>query len=367
MPELLLGIDVGTYSSKAALVRPDGRPLRVRTVSHGLEFPRPGWAEQDADRVWWADVVRLCHAVLDGGPYTGADVAAVAVSAIGPCMLALDTAGRPVRPGILYGIDTRASAEIALLESQLGAEEIMATTGMVLSSQAVGPKMLWMRRHEPELWHQTARVTTASAYLTFRLTAEHVIDRHTAGHFLPLTDMSTGGWLRTWWSSVLDRQELPRQAWSDELAGAVTMAAAAETGLRPGTPVAVGAVDALAEAVSAGVTRPGDLMIMYGSTAFFILVVDTPRPDSRLWTVPGAFAGQYNLAGGMASTGAVTRWFLDELGGSADYAQLFAEAADVPPGSGGLLLLPYFSGERTPLNDPAARGVIAGLTCQCSL
>jgi len=140
---------------------------------------------------------------------------------------------------------------------------------------------------------------------------------------------------------------------------------AAETGLKVGTPVAVGAVDALSEGISVGVVQPGDLMIMYGSTAFFILVLDKPVPDERMWNVGGAFEGQYNLAAGMATTGSLTRWFRDELAADLPddtaYQTLFDEVKTVPPGSNGLIVLPYFSGERTPINDPDARGLIIGL------
>ncbi len=110
------------------------------------------------------------------------------------------------------------------------------------------------------------------------------------------------------------------------------------------------------------VARPGDLMIMYGSTTFFILVQDAPTPTRTLWTVGGAFAGQVNLAGGMSTTGSLTQWFRDTLTDGQTYDTLFTQARDVPPGARGLLMLPYLSGERTPIYDPQARGVIAGLT-----
>jgi len=108
MGSLFLGIDIGTYSSKGALVEPDGHILKSHVVKHRMSIPHPGWAEQDADEVWWADTVTICRALLDGHPYTGEDVAALALSAIGPCMVPLDSRGRPVRPAILYGVDTRA-------------------------------------------------------------------------------------------------------------------------------------------------------------------------------------------------------------------------------------------------------------------
>lgn len=366
MGSLLLGIDVGTYSSKGVLVEPDGKVLRTEIVEHKMEVPRPGWAEQDAEAVWWGDVVKICHALLDGHPYSGDDVAGLAVSAIGPCLLPLDQSGKPLRKGILYGVDARASAEIEWLNQKLGEDNIYAFSGMALSSQAVGPKILWLQRHEPEVWQRTAHLTTASSYLIYRLTGEKVMDRHTASHYMPLMDIAKLEWSPRFADAVAPLDRLPRLGWSDELAGRVSALGAAETGLKVGTPVAVGAVDALSEGISVGAVQPGDLMIMYGSTAFFILVVDKPTPDLRMWTVAGAFPGQYNVAAGMSTTGSLTRWFRDELAADlpdeSAYATLFQQAESVTPGAGGLLVLPYFSGERTPINDPKARGVIAGLT-----
>jgi xylulokinase len=366
MSNLLLGIDVGTYSSKGVLVDPDGTVLKTHIVNHKMEIPHPGWAEQDADGVWWGDTVQICRALLDSYPYSGADIGGVALSAIGPCVLPLNKAGKPLRPGILYGVDTRASAEISYLNQKLGEETIYDFAGMTLSSQAGGPKILWIKNNEPEIWAQTAHITTASGYLVYKLTGEKVMDRHTASHYMPLIDIKKIEWSDRFADEIVRLDKLPRLGWSDETAGQVSVSGAAETGLKAGTPVAVGTVDALSEGISVGAVRPGDLMIMYGSTAFFILVLDMAVSDKRMWTVGGAFKGQYNLAAGMATTGSLTRWFRDELASDLPeetaYATLFAEAETVAPGAGGLLMLPYFSGERTPINDPNARGVIAGLT-----
>lgn len=366
MSGLLLGIDVGTYSSKGVLVEPDGTVLKTHVVEHKMDIPQQGWAEQDADAVWWADVVSICKVLLDGSPYSGDDVAGVALSAIGPCVLPLDEAGKPLRPGILYGVDTRASNEIEYLNQKLNEEAIYNFSGMTLSSQAAGPKILWIKNNEPEIWKRTAHITTASSYLVYRMTGEKVIDRHTASHYMPLIDINTLEWSERFSDEIVEIDKLPKLAWSDEIAGLVNQAGAEETGLKIGTPVAVGAVDALSEGISVGVTKPGDLMIMYGSTAFFILVLNTPVPDKRMWNVGGAFSGQYNLAAGMATTGSLTRWFRDELASDLPeeiaYQTLFDGAAKIKSGADGLIVLPYFSGERTPINDPKARGIIAGLT-----
>lgn len=360
-PELLLGIDVGTASSKGVLVTLEGEIVQSHVMPHGLSNPYPGHYEQDADAVWWHDVQAICHELLSG-EYSGENVVGVALSAIGPCLLPLDETGKPLRPGILYGLDARAGQQIASLEAEIGAAEILEFSQMALSSQAVGPKIRWLREHEPDVWTKTRRLTSASGYLTYRLTGRHVLNRHEASHFMPLYNPGTGAWDARYERHVGPVSLLPQLGWSDELAGTVTQEAAALTGLRFGTPVAVGAVDALSEALSVGVSRPGDLMIMYGSTTFFILVQDAPTPSESLWSVGGAYAGQFNLAAGMSTTGNLTGWFQQELAPGRTYAELFAAAAAVPAGADGLLLLPYFSGERTPINDPQARGVVAGLT-----
>jgi xylulokinase len=360
--ELLLGVDVGTASTKGVLVTLGGEVVAEHVVPHGLEVPRPGWAEQDAETVWWRDVVAVCRALL-GGRFSAADVAGVAVSAIGPCLLPVDADLRPLRKGILYGVDVRAAREIDELTAELGAEAVVEQGGMPFSSQAIGPKLRWLRRHERDVWDAAHTFHTASSWLVAKLTGASVMDRHTASHWLPLMDLRAGTWSPRFADGIAELERLPRLGWSDEPAGEVTRAAAAETGLRPGTPVAVGTVDALAEAISVGVVAPGELMVMYGSTTFFILVTERPHPDPRVWTTRGAFAGQFALAAGTATAGSLTAWFKDTLlGGQADFATLFDEAARVPAGAGGLLALPYFSGERTPIQDPDARGIVAGLS-----
>lgn len=359
---LLLGIDVGSYSTKAVLTDMSGRVLETRIAEHKMEFPQPGWAEHDADAVWWGDIVTVCKSLFEGGGYAGSDVAGVGISAVGPCLLPLDAAGRPLRPAILYGIDTRAKQEIAELSGQIDEEELLRFSGMTFTSQAIGPKMLWLKNNEPEVWQRTETFTTASSYVTYRLTGEHVIDRHTASHFMPFLDMNTLEWSDCFAGLITGTEFLPRLAWTDERAGVVSAEAALATGLAEGTPVNAGTIDVMADAISAGATDMGDLMLTYGSSISFILVLDAPRPDPRVWMTAGAFAGTYALSAGMSTSGSLTRWFRDELSGDATYEQLFSAVSGVAPGSEGLLFLPYMSGERTPLHDPNARGVIAGLS-----
>ena len=358
MTELVLGIDIGTASSKAVLADPDGRVVAEAERPHQLSLPRPGWAEHDADAVWWEDVVALCHEIVPG---MADRIRCVCVSGIGPCLLPADESGTPLRPAILYGIDTRATAEIAELSERYGEDEIVGRCGSPLTSQAVGPKLLWLRRNEPEVWARTRRWFMASSFAVHRLTGEYVLDHHSASQSDPLYDMEAQDWIGSWAGDIVSDLPLPALAWPDDVVGEVTRDAGSATGLRPGTPVAAGTVDAWAEALSVGVRRTGDLMLMYGSTMFLVQFVRERASHPGLWATAGLDAESCCLAGGMATSGSLTDW-LRRLVGGPSFGELLAEAAEVPAGSGGLLVLPYFAGERTPLFDPSARGVICGLT-----
>lgn len=369
--QLLLGVDVGTYSTKGVLCSPEGDVLASHTIEHGLSLPRPGWAEHDPEAIWWGEVAAVCRELLNG-EYADDDIGAVGVSAIGACVLPVDAAGKPLRQGILYGIDTRAGDQIAKLNDQFGEEPLFALGGMALTSQAIGPKIQWMREQEPGVYAQAATFMTASSYIVMRLTGERVMDKHTASYYNPLIDLENLTWDDRFAAPIVEIDRLPRLAWSNEIAGEVTAEAASETGLRPGTPVSVGTVDAAAEAISVGVSQPGDMMAMYGTTMFFILVTDRPVPDPRMWATAYCLPGLYDVAGGMSTSGALTRWFRDEFaqselaaeaaGGPNAYAALAALAAEIPAGAEGVICLPYFAGERTPINDSDARGIFAGLT-----
>jgi xylulokinase len=355
-----LGIDIGTFESKAVLADAEGRILAQATVAHGLIVPRAGWAEHRADEDWWADLAQLSREVLAQSGLPAERVAALAVSAIGPCMLPVDAAGRPLMNAVLYGVDTRATAEIAELEARLGQAAILALGGNGLSSQSVGPKILWLQRNRPEIWDGTGQVHSATSWLVWRLTGAAVIDHYTAANFTPLYDIARQDWEADF-SGLCRRDQLPRLMWSTEIAGRVTARAAAETGLAEGTPVTCGTIDAAAEAVSVGLRAPGDMMLMYGSTVFVILLAAERLADPRLWHAPWLWPGRHAAMAGLATSGTLTRWFRDELARDADFESLAAEAAASPPGARGLIVLPHFSGERTPLHDPGARGAVFGL------
>lgn len=364
--DVWLGIDIGTYGSKGVLVRADGRVLASAARSHGLATPRPGWAEQDADDVWWADFCAIARQLRGRADDEGVHIAGVAASAIGPTCLPVDADGAPLRPSILYGIDTRARREIDELGDELGRERILETCGSPLTAQAVGPKVRWLQRHEPEVWGRTARVLTAHSYLAHRLTGRYVVDAYSAAAQAPFFDLHGGGWARELVEPILDVGQLPEIVTSSEVVGTVHARAAGETGLPEGAPVVAGTIDAAAEALAAGVHEPGDMMVMYGTTAFFVQVVGDRTVSPHLWAGVWLDGTHAVLTGGMSTTGAITQWMRRELTDIDDadeaFATLFAEADRSRPGANGLLVLPYWSGERTPINEPRARGVVVGLS-----
>ncbi|WP_210527376.1 FGGY-family carbohydrate kinase [Rubellimicrobium arenae] len=356
-----MGIDIGTFESKGVLVE-DGRILAQARRPHDMLVPRPGWAEHRAEEDWWGDTVALSRALLAQAP--DARVAALAISAIGPCCLPVDAGGVPLRNGILYGVDTRASAEIDELTARIGAEAILSRAGTSLTSQAVGPKVLWLQRNEPETWVRTARLHTSTSFILERLTGVHAMDRYSAASWAPLYDMEAGDWGEDLFG-ICHRRQLPRLLWTTEIAGGVRRDAAEATGLPEGTPVTVGTIDAAAEAVSVGVTRPGDLMLMYGSTVYVIEITAERVRDARLWTSPWLFPGPWAAQAGLATSGTLTQWFREVIAPGLPrdeaFTTLAAEAEASPPGARGLICLPYFSGERTPIHDPRARGVFFGM------
>ncbi len=361
-----LGIDIGSYESKGALVCVrTGGIVAQAAHPHEMLVPRPGWAEHRPEEDWWGDAVRITRQLIAESGIDSSDIAALAVSAIGPCMLPVDAEGRPLMNGVLYGVDTRAEKEIACLNAGIGKDEILATCGNALTSQSVGPKILWLKRNRPDLYARTCKILTSTSFITHRLTGEYVIDHYTAANFSPLYDVGRLGWSDALTGEIIPLDRLPKLCWSSEIAGFVTARAAAETGLAQGTPVTCGTIDAAAEAVSVGVRDPGDMMMMYGSTVFVIQVTGEPVRDPRLWYAPWLVPGQHASMAGLATSGTLTHWFRDqfarELLRDEAFHKLASEAAESPPCSNGLIVLPYFSGERTPIHDPRAKGVLFGM------
>jgi xylulokinase len=369
---LLIGIDVGTQGSKGVLASLNGEVLAEHYVEHDVHRPQPGWAEQDADRVWWVDFRHVCQALLASSRVSPNDIGAVACSALMPDMLPLDRHGRPLRTGIIY-CDTRTASEVAWLRDIVARELPARPLTWRVHSDTVGPMLLWFRQHQPDLWAQTHKVVDACGYLVFKLTGRYVAGGGNAMGFAPFYDGTTGGWDTGLCSRLEVPQDLlPECRLSTEVVGEVTAEAAAETGLAPGTPVTAGAPDNVAASISVGVVEPGDAGLEYATVFVLRVVTDRPRSHPLVgftgYVLPATSAG----VGGLTTAGALTRWFRDTFGqaerdvearlGISAYSLLALEAERIAPGSDGLLVMPYFSGNQGPPTDPRSRGLLIGLT-----
>jgi xylulokinase len=366
-----MGIDIGTFESKGAIINSEGNIVATHSCPHEMESPKPGYAEHDAEHTWWKDLCEISNTMLKESKIDPDLIKGFGCSTIAPCCLPVDEDCNPLRKAILYGVDVRASEEIKYLEDLFGAEEIFKKCGTAVTSQSAAAKVLWIKNNEPKIYAKAAKFVTGSTYLVAKLTGNYVIDNYTAATWVPIYDIPKADWTDENLELFCRRDQLADCKWTDEIAGQITRKASEETGLSVGTPVVAGTADASAEALSVGVMEPGDMMLMYGSSIFIIHVVDKFTTDKRLWAGPYMFKGTYSMAAGMSTSGTLTRWFIENFAkdvlqkqeetGENVYGLMADSIKDIEPGSGGLVVLPYFSGERTPINDPKAKGLIFGL------
>lgn len=351
------GLDVGTSSTKAVLVSPEGMVLDSRTLEHEVERLPNGVVQMDMN-IWWnefrelyADLVRI----------NAVQVRGIGVSGMGPC-IGVATGDAPIAPAALYGVDYRARDEIEEISAELGQLEILKHFDSQLTSQAGGPKLLWFAKRYPEAFAEGVRFYMPSSWIIQHLTGEYVLDRHSASQCTPLYDPETQEWDAEMSERFAAGVELPRLGWSNDICSR-TRPVEDLPELEEGIPVIYGSIDAWSEQESVGATDDGELFLMYGTTLFLIANSRERLRHSSMWGTTGTRRGTRNLAGGLATSGALTQWFR-EISGVQDYARLIEAAGQVSPGSDGLLTLPYFAGERTPIQDPDARGVMIGLTVE---
>ena len=358
----VLGLDIGTTAVKAIALDEDGRAVATTSVAHDGFTPHPGWAEGDPER-WWTNAVEAVRRL--GAETALHTVGMVGVSGMVPALICLDDAGRVLRPSIQQN-DARSVAEIVALRASLSAEDFLAATGQPISQQLVLPRLLWLRRHEPDVYRRIRRILGSYDLVTHRLTGEWSLERNWA--------LESGFWdarRHDWYAPAFaavgtPAPWLPPVRAAHEVVGAVTSAVAASTGLRVGTPVIAGSADHVAAALAAGSGR-GELVLKIGGGGDVLYGVDRFAPDPRLFIDYHDLPDRFLLNGCMVASGLLVKWFAEvfarDLGPGEDrYARLDAEAAPTPPGADGLVVLPYFLGEKTPIFDAEARGMISGLT-----
>ena len=352
-----LGVDVGTTAVKAVLLDEEARIVAEAAHPHDLNSPRPGWAEEDpAD--WW----RGTRAALEAlAAQTGLDgVAAVAVSGMVPALVLLDETGAVLRPSIQQN-DVRHGEEIAWYRARFPEDELFRRTGATWNPQVIAPKLLWLRRHEPETFARIRRIAGSYEYVTWLLGGRgpEYLEANWA--------LESGLWSvqeRRWLVEYLEPLGLDAGVLRPVRAPVERVGTVADAGLplRPGTPLAAGSADHIAAALAAGLLEEGEAVLKFGGAGDFLYVTPDFAPLPELFIDHHDVPGRYVINGCMATSGSLVKWFRDRFAPGRSYAELDAEAARVPAGSEGLVLLPYFLGEKTPIHDPQARGTLIGLT-----
>lgn len=367
----LLGIDIGTSATKALLIDETGAVRASAECAHEISRPYSGWSEQDPEW-WWGACRQTCRTILAGADLAANKIAAIAFSGQmhGAILLARHASAedpRVVRPAILWN-DQRTARECDEIEQAAGGRErLIAMVGNAALTGFTAPKILWIRRHEPETFAHAARLLLPKDYVRFRLTGVQAIDVGDASGTL-LLDPAT----RDWHAELpdlleIDRRLLPPVVESTARAGTVTPWAAAQTGLAAGTPVIAGSGDQMTGAVGAGVIETCLVSATLGTSG--VVFAHTGRtlphdPEGRVQVMCAAVPGEYCVYGCMLSAAGALQWFRDAFAPELSFAELDRMAADVPIGAGGLLFLPYLTGERCPHADPGARGGFIGLTAR---
>ncbi len=370
MAQYLLAHDLGTSGNKATLFDSDGSMVVSRTSAYETKFFHNNWAEQDpAD--WWRAVCESSQALLaDVDP---GDVVAVALSGQMMGCLPVDADGAPLRPSIIY-CDQRATVEADRLLDKIGAEEFYGIVGHRVSPSYSIEKLMWLKANEPDVYAATASMLNAKDYINYKLTGRIATDYSDASGTNAF-DLNTFQWS----AKIVDAAEvdgamLPEARPSTEVLGTVTSEAARATGLKEGTPVAVGGGDGSCAAVGVGCIQPGTAYGYVGSSSWIALTSDKPIVDPQMRTMNWAHVvpGYLQPAGTMQTAGSSYQWLKNEVcraevaeaeaQGVSPYELINEKIAQSPPGANGLVFLPYLLGERTPWWNPNARGAFIGLT-----
>jgi xylulokinase len=364
---LLLGIDVGTTETKGVLLDVDRGIVGEASREATLYSEHANWAEADPEQ-WWSNVVAIVRDLLEGD--RADDVAGVGVSGMVPAMVLLDSRGRPIRRSIQQN-DARTVDEIDEVRRSYGDDRFFERTGGSINQQVVAPKVRWLARHEPDAIDRLHTLFGSYDYVTHRLTGERIVERNWALES-GLYDIRRERWSEELVALAgLELEQLPPIRASHEVVGTVSREAESATGLRAGTPVVAGAADHVASAFATTAYRDGDLVLKLGGAGDVLFSVDRLVTDRRLFIDYHLVPGKYYLNGCMATSGSLVKWFVRGFcdgdrreasqRGIDAYAFLDEGAARVPAGSRGIVVLPYFLGEKTPLHDPNARGTIIGL------
>lgn len=368
MKPYLLGIDIGTSACKAAIFDRSGEVIASASEEYPVDYPHPGWAEQDPQDWWRAVCTAIRRMAADGVDLS--EIAGIGIDGQSWSAIPVDQAGNVLAKTPIW-MDTRAQDICDEYNERVGADQIFQTAGNSLQPSYTTAKILWYRRNLPEVYRRTYKILQSNSYIAFRLTGNMTQDI-SQGYGLHCFNMRTG----TWDEKLCDALDIPGSLLPDifpshAVIGTVSSQAAKESGLTAGTPVAAGGLDAACGTLGAGVVHPGETQEQGGQAGGMSICIDTYQADPRLILGYHVVPGRWLLQGGTTGGGGVMRWLEREFGAYEREAglsrqksslELFNEAAEaVSPGCDGMVFLPYMSGERSPIWDPDAKGVYYGM------
>ena len=365
---LLLGIDVGTGGTRALVIDETGRIVASATSEHApFASPQTGWAEQDPHD-WWRAASEAVRTVLQAPGVSAGAIAAIGLSGQMHGSTLLDAHDEVVRPALLW-CDQRTDEQCREITETIGAARLIELTLNPALTGFTLPKLLWVRQHEPSLWKEVRSVLLPKDYVRYRLTGYKATDVADASGTL-LFDVGARRWSQEVCAAMdIDPLLLPEAFESPQVTGSVSAIGAAETGLRPGTPVVAGGGDQAAGAVGMGIVRAGAVSATIGTSGVVFAATDRQalEPGGRIHTFCHAVPGRWHVMGVTLAAGLSLRWFRDHLcpssgDGRDPYGQMTDEAMKAPAGSDGVLWAPYLMGERTPHLDPHARAALVGLS-----
>lgn len=365
MVQYLLAHDLGTSGNKASLFRTDGTLVASVLKDYPTHYPQRGWAEQDpAD--WWSAVSSASREVVAG--IDPQQIAAISFSAHMMGCLCLDKSGQPLHRSIIWS-DGRATAEAEYIVSQVGLAHSYQIVGQQVNANYTLAKLLWLKKHQPEIYENAAYVVQCKDYIAYRMSGVIATD-HTDAAYTQTYDLKTGTYSNEMLAAAGIRKDiLPRIVTSDTVLGPLLPAAAAECGLLAGTPVVMGAGDGSAATIGAGCVQEGQAYLCLGSSSWLMATSDRFLfdPQMRTQTEPHVVPGKFAYGGTMQTGGLSYEWAKDNLTSAEfSYRDLEILLQQSQPGAKGCMFLPYLMGERCPWWDPHANGSFLGLRLNTS-
>jgi len=358
----ILGIDIGTTATKVIILDETGKIVGETQNVSTLISKLATWAEESPDQ-WWNNVVLCVPKLLKETGTSAEEIAAVGVGGMVPTLILLDENGKVLRDSIQQN-DARSVKEINIFKEKLDENNIFQRTGSLITQQSIGPKLLWLKENEPKNFKKAKTVLGSYDYINYKLTGKLFVEKNWALES-GLYDLTTNSWLNeVVEASGISVDMLPEVKDSSEIIGTISNEAAKLTTLLPGTPVVAGSADHVSSAFSAGIKESGDLLVKLGGAGDILLSLDTLKLNPSLFMDYHLIPNQYLLNGCMASSGSLIKWFQQEFSEEFDYKELDKMAEAIDAGSEGLMVLPYFLGEKTPIFDPLARGLFWGVTLQ---